>query len=79
MKNAGFWAAPGAGKVAKEPFGANGPHWGGQKYRKILGFGPLQERARWLRDPLRPMGRTGVAKNVEKYKVFGRPRGGQGG
>ena len=79
MKNAGFWAAPGAGKVAKEPFGANGPHWGGQKYRKILGFGPLQGRARWLRDPLGPMGRTGVAKNVEKYEVLGHPRGGQGG
>ena len=74
-----FWAAPGAAKVAKEPLGINGPRWGGQKWRKLRGFGPPQGRPRWLRRPLKPMGRTGVAKNVANYEVLGCPRDGQGG
>ena len=74
LKNTKFLAAPGAAKVAKGPLGGNGPHRGGQKPRKIRGFWPPQGRPRWLRDPLGPMGSTGVAKNVEKYENFGRPR-----
>ena len=63
-KNTRFWATPGAAKVAKGPLGAHGPNWGSQKCVKMRGFGPPQRRPRWLRDPLGPMGRTGVAKNA---------------
>ena len=45
-----------------------------QKPRKMRGFGPPQGRPAWLRDPLAAMGRTGVAKNLEKCEVWGRPR-----
>ena len=78
-KNARFLATPRAAKVAKGPLGTNGPHWGCQKCRKTQGFWPPQGRPRWLRDPLGSMGRTGMAKNVEKHNVFGHPKGGQGG
>ena len=79
LKNTRFWTTPRGGQGG---LGTPWDHWaalGGKKCRKIRGFWPRQGRPRWRRGPLGPMGRTGVAKNAEKHKVFGHPKGGQGG
>ena len=35
--------------------------------------------AKVAKDPLGPMGPTGVARNAQKHEVLGHPKGGQGG
>ena len=58
------WGHPRGGQGGQGTPWAHGLNWGGQKCVKMRGFGLPQGRPRWPRDPLGPMGSTGVATNA---------------